>query len=118
MDVADHSPIKKADAKRATGRALAGLEASFFRVHFDRPPIDEKRYLRGMAGLCPGPHRSRDIAQSLGRKVTNVSPIRGGLFKKGMIYLLAHRPRFTVPLFDGFMKRTMPAESQAILSMQ
>jgi hypothetical protein len=41
--------------------------------------------------------------------VTNVAPIRNGLIAKGMIYSPAHGDTaFTVPLFDGFMKRIPP----------
>jgi hypothetical protein len=41
--------------------------------------------------------------------VTSVAPVRGTLVAKGMIYSPAHGDTaFTVPLFDGFMKRIMP----------
>ncbi len=108
-NVADESPIEGADAERATEQALAELDASFFRVRFDRLTPTEKRYLRAMADLGPGPHRSGDIAERLQRKVTTVAPIRNALIAKGMIYSPAHGDTaFTVPLFDGFMKRTIP----------
>jgi hypothetical protein len=108
-DVADASPIAREDAEQATTRALAELDASFFRVRFDRLTPSEKRYLRAMADLGPGPHRSGDIAERLVRKVTTVAPIRNALIAKGMIYSPAHGDTaFTVPLFDGFMKRTIP----------
>jgi hypothetical protein len=108
-DVAVSSPIRRADARRATVRALAELDASFFRVRFDRLTPTEKRYLRAMAELGPGPHRSGDIAEGLGRPVTAVAPVRDALISKGMIYSPAHGDTaFTVPLFDGFMKRTLP----------
>jgi hypothetical protein len=108
-NVADASPIELADAEQATVQALAELDASFFRVRFDRLTPAEKRYMRAMAELGPGPHRSGDIADQLGRKVTTVAPIRNALIAKGMIYSPAHGDTaFTVPLFDGFMKRIMP----------
>jgi hypothetical protein len=89
--------------------ALAELDASFFRVRFDRLTPTEKRYLRAMAELGPGPHRSGDIAERMGGKVEGVAPIRNGLISKGMVYSPAHGDTaFTVPLFDGFMRRTMP----------
>jgi hypothetical protein len=63
-----------------------------------------------MADLGAGPHRSGDIAERLERKVTAVAPTRNGLIAKGMIYSPAHGDTaFTVPLFEGFMRRTMPA---------
>lgn len=108
-NVADASPISRADARRATTLALAELDAGFFRVRFDRLTPTEKRYLRAMAELGPGPHRSGDIAERLGKNVTSVAPVRNELITKGMIYSPAHGDTaFTVPLFDGFMKRIMP----------
>ena len=112
-DVADASPISRADARRGTRLALAELDAGFFRVRFDRLTPTEKRYLRAMAELGPGPHRSGDIAERLGKIVTSVAPVRSELIAKGMIYSPAHGDTaFTVPLFDGFMKRTMPEMPQ------
>jgi hypothetical protein len=108
-DVATASPIKGRDAEQATVEALAELDASFFRVRFDRLTPAEKRYMRAMAELGPGPHRSGDVAEVLGRKVTAVAPVRNALISKGMLYSPAHGDTaFTVPLFDGFMKRIMP----------
>ncbi len=112
-NVADASPISRADARRATALALAELDAGFFRVRFDRLTPMEKRYLRAMADLGPGPHRSGDIAERLGKGVTSVAPVRSTLVAKGMIYSPAHGDTaFTVPLFDGFMKRVMPELSR------
>ena len=108
-DVADASPIDGDDARRATDEALADLDASFFRVRFDRLTPAEKAYLRAMSDLGPGPHRSGDIADRLGRKLTTVAPVRNALITKGMLYSPAHGDTaFTVPLFDGFMRRIMP----------
>jgi hypothetical protein len=108
--VASASPISGSDARIATANALADLDASFFRVRFDRLTPTEKRYLRAMAELGPGPHRSGDVAATLGKAVGSVAPTRAVLIAKGMIYSPAHGDTaFTVPLFDGFMRRTMPA---------
>lgn len=108
-DVADTSPINSDNAEEATINALAELDASFFRVRFDRLTPSEKLYVRAMAELGPGPHRSGDIAVQLGRKVTTVAPLRNSLISKGMIFAPSHGDTaFTVPLFDGFMKRIMP----------
>lgn len=108
-NIAPASPIREADARSAGGAAIAELDASFFRVRFDRLTPAERRYVRAMAELGPGPHRSGDIAAVLGRPVTTVAPLRSALIAKGMIYSPAHGDTaFTVPLFDGFMKRVMP----------
>ncbi len=108
-EVADESPITEDVAIQASELALNELDRGFFRVRFDRLTPTERRYLRAMADLGPGPHRSGDIAERLGRNVTNVAPVRSSLIKKGMLYSPAHGDNaFTVPLFDGFMKRIMP----------
>jgi AAA ATPase domain len=106
---ASATTIDEEDAKNATVQALAELDASFFRVRFDRLTPSEKQYMRAMASLGPGPHRSGDIAQKLGKKVTAVAPVRNSLIAKGMAFSPAHGDTaFTVPLFDGFLKRTIP----------
>jgi len=107
---ASKSPITHDDAISATELAIAELDASFFRVRFDRLTPSEKRYLRAMAELDPGTRRSGDIARLLNKEVQSVAPTRATLIGKGMIYSPSHGENsFTVPLFDGYMKRVMPA---------
>ncbi len=106
---AEQSPISLADAKAATELAVLELDSSFFRVRFDRLTPSEKKYIRAMAELGPGPHRSGDIAHMLKKDVQAVAPIRAKLINKGMIYSPEHGDNsFTVPLFDGYMKRVIP----------
>jgi hypothetical protein len=108
-DVAEKSPITKADVEKASTEAIAALDESFFRVRFDRLTPTEKRYLRAMAELGQGPHRSGDIASELGRESSSLGPVRSSLIAKGMIWSPTHGDTaFTVPLFDDFMKRIMP----------
>lgn len=110
-DAAGSSPITLRDVEQATVAAVAALDASFFRVRFDRLTPLEKRYLRAMSELGPGPHRSGDIAEQLGREVTALGPTRSQLMVKGMIWSPSHGDTaFTVPLFDEFMQRIMPAD--------
>src|SRR5207249_4188394 len=73
-DAARSSPITGHDVDRASITAVAALDESFFRVRFDRLTPAEKRYLRAMAELGPGPHRSGDIADALDRAVTALGP--------------------------------------------
>ncbi|MFZ1665942.1 MAG: ATP-binding protein [Flavobacteriales bacterium] len=110
-DAARSSPITKKDVQEATITAIAALDESFFRVRFDRLTPSEKTYLRAMAELGPGPHRSGDIATLLGKEVSALGPRRAQLINKGMIYSPSHGDTaFTVPLFDAFMKRIMPGK--------
>ena len=110
-DAADRSLITEADVDRASGNAVAGLDESFFRVRFDRLTPGEKRYLRAMSELGTGPHRSGEIAKMLAKPVTTVGLTRANLIAKGMVWSPDHGDTgFTVPLFDEFMRRIMPAD--------
>jgi hypothetical protein len=110
-DVATMSPITALDVQSASTFAIAALDESFFRVRFDRLTPAEKTYLRAMADLGPGPHRSGDIGDKLHRSSQSLGPCRSSLIVKGMIWSPNHGDTaFTVPLFDEFMKRIMPGD--------
>jgi hypothetical protein len=110
-DVAESSPLTESDVENASQVTIAALDESFFLVRFDRCTPSEKRYLRAMAELGAGPHRSGDIAEVLGREVTGLGPTRNALISKGMVWSPSHGDTaFTVPLFDQFMRRIMPGE--------
>lgn len=110
-DTAKASPITRADVEFASTIAVSALDESFFRVRFDRLTPAEKKYLRAMAELGPGPHRSGDVSAELGRKVTALAPVRNQLISKGMIWSPNHGDTaFTVPLFDEFIQRIMPGD--------
>ncbi len=103
------SPISVRDVEDTQAKVIAHLDQSFFRVRFDRLTRKEREYLRAMATLGPGPHRSGDIAEIYGAKVESLGPMRSTLIHKGMIFSPAHGDTaFTVPLFDEFMRRAMP----------
>ena len=107
--MAKQSPINSDDVTQATDVAIKQLDQSFFRVRFDRLTPREKDYLRALAELGAQSQRSGDIAEKLGVDVQEAAPIRNNLIKKGMIYSPKHGDTaFTVPLFESFMKRTMP----------
>jgi hypothetical protein len=110
-DVAQQSPITANDIENASRQTIAALDESFFRVRFDRLTPKEKQYLRVMAELGPGPHRSGDIAAKLGRETSSLGPVRSSLINKGMIWSPTHGDTaFTAPLFDEFMKRILPGK--------
>ena len=68
----------------------------------------KKNFLRAMAELGQDAHRTGDIAEILGVKVTSLGPVRAKLINKGMIYSPAHGDlAFTVPFFSDFMIRTI-----------
>jgi hypothetical protein len=106
-DTARQSPITLQDTRNAAHFALAALDEKFFRVRFDRLTATERKYIRAMAELGPGPHRSGDIAAVLHRPVTAVGPARSQLIAKGMIWSPSHGDTaFSVPRFDEYMRRT------------
>ena len=103
------SPIAVDAVETASITAVAALDESFFRVRFDRLTPREKKYLRAMAELGPGPHRSGDIAACFNADVTSLAPTRSSLIGKGMVWSPNHGDTaFTVPMFDEFMKRAIP----------
>ncbi len=107
-NAAPASPITLDDVRATNPMVIETLDRDFFRVRFDRLTPKERQYLRAMADLGPGPHRSGDIAAALKVQVTSVAPRRSGLIAKGMLYSPAHGDTaFTVPLFDEFLKRAM-----------
>jgi AAA ATPase domain len=100
--------IDAAVIERATQASISRLDEGFFRVRFDRLTPREKDYMRAMALLGPGPHRSGEIAEKLTASVRTVAPVRSSLINKGMIYSPAHGDTgFTVPLFDQYLRRMM-----------
>lgn len=103
---AEASPIAIDVVNKASLTAVAALDESFFRVRFDRLTPKEKKYLRAMAELGPGPHRSGDIAACFDAGVSALAPTRSALIGKGMIWSPNHGDTaFTVPMFDEFMQR-------------
>jgi AAA ATPase domain len=103
------SPITLQVVREATATVIERLDQNFFRVRFDRLTPSEKRFLRAMAGLGSGAHRSSDIANALKVEINSIGPGRANLIQKGMIYSPAHGDMaFTVPLFDEFMLRARP----------
>jgi len=110
-NLAPASPITLHVVKKATATVISRLDQNFFRVRYDRLTPSEKNFLRAMADLGSGHHRTGDIANALGVKVTSLGPVRAKLMKKGMIYSPSHGDMaFTVPLFDEFMRRIMPGD--------
>ena len=109
---ASTSPIGIDDVRKASVTAVAALDEGFFRVRFDRCTPKEKKYLRAMAELGEGPHRSGDIAACLEEKVSSLAPTRSSLITKGMVWSPTHGDTaFTVPMFDEFMQRIMPGDT-------
>ena len=108
-NLATESPITLKVVQDAKNTVISRLDDNFFRVRYDRLTPSEKNFLRAIAELGPGAHRTGDIAEILKVKVTSLGPVRAKLINKGMIFSPAHGDLdFTVPLFDDFMIRAIP----------
>ena len=95
-------------SRQATRLALNELDHQFFRVRFDRVTPAEREYMRALAELGKGIHRSGEVAKLIGKTTYQLGPVRDALVRKGMVYSPAHGDiAFTVPLFDQFMRRTL-----------
>ena len=109
-DAASLSPITLEDVERASQLTIASMDESFFKVRLDRTTPAEKRYLRAMADLGAGPHRSGDIATKLGKIASSLGPVRATLISKGIVWSPIHGDTaFTVPLFHDYLLRKVPA---------
>jgi AAA ATPase-like protein len=114
-NAAPSNPVERRVVEEITPQIIAHLDANFFRVRFDRLTALQQKYLRAMAELGPGPHKTGDIAATLGVEPSAVATVRQQLIDKGMIWSQRFgETAFTVPMFDTFMKRQMPKLEQHV----
>lgn len=107
-DVATGRTITADDVKTAEPLVESSLDENFYQVRMGRLTPKETEYLRAMASLGPGTHRSADIAERLGVRSENISARRKHLIDKGMIYGPARGElAFSVPLFDKYLNRIL-----------
>ncbi len=102
-------PISAGDVDRAAPHAESTLDASFFAARIARIPASEVAYVRALASLGPGPHRSGDVAAAMGKTTPQVAAFRDRLISEGVIY----SPRygwveFAIPHFDRHVARELP----------
>lgn len=108
-NAAPASPVTREIIDGIEPIALSGLDEGFFRSRYDKTTPGERRYLRSMAECGTGPYRSAEVAELIGQTINGAGPNRDSLIRKGTIYSPEHGyVAFTVPLFDGFMRRIEP----------
>lgn len=108
-NAAIHEPISADDVDRASAAARHALDSSFFAARIARIPNSEIEYVRALAGLGSGPHRSGAVAEALNTKSSNVSALRDRLINEGVVF----SPRygwieFAIPHFDEYVRRSLP----------
>jgi hypothetical protein len=104
-DAAPRSPITLDDVRVAAPLAVAELAVGFFGSRYERATPAEREYLRAMADLGDGPVGTADVAGTLGRRPSSLSPVRDSVLKKGLVYS-AERGylAFTVPHFGEYLR--------------
>ncbi|MFP3907565.1 MAG: AAA family ATPase [Acidimicrobiales bacterium] len=108
-NAATDEPISADDVERATPAARLALDASFFAARLARIPESEIAYVRALASLGGGPHRSGEVAAAMGRKTPEVAAFRDRLIREGLVF----SPRygwieFAIPHIDAHVRRTLP----------
>jgi len=108
-NASDGPTIALADVEAAVVLALDDLDRGFFRARIDRTTDAERDYLKAMAALGgPGPYRSGAVSRQMGKTTTQTGPVRDSLIKRGLCYAPRHGDlAFTVPMFDGFVRRVL-----------
>lgn len=109
-ETAEQSPITRVDVESAREGYEAKLDASFFRVRLDRATPLQTAYMRAMAELGPSAQKASEVARVMNRESTQLGPTRAELIDMGLLYTPEHGyAAFTVPDFDKFMLRAVPA---------
>ncbi|MGY6501986.1 MAG: AAA family ATPase [Acidimicrobiales bacterium] len=108
-NVAIDEPISVADVDRAAPAARLALDASFFAARISRIPESEVTYVRALASLGSGPHRSGQVAAAMGRTTPEVAAFRDRLIREGLVF----SPRygwieFAIPHIDAYIRRAFP----------
>jgi hypothetical protein len=99
-------------ATAAIQEGTASLDVGFFPARWDRATPAERTYLRGMAEDGDEGSSTATIAERLGLKPSSLTPARGKLIEKGIIYAPERgRVAFTVPGMAGYIHRQHAAWS-------
>ena len=108
-NTAADDPISAADVERATPAVRQALDASFFAARLARIPDSEIAYVRAMASLGAGPHRSGEVAGAMGRRSSQVSALRDRLIDEGLLFAPRYGwVEFAIPHFEAFVARALP----------
>ncbi len=107
-NAATDEPISAADVERAAPAAGQTLDAAFFAARIARIPSSEVAYVRALASLGPGPHRSGEVADAAGKSTSSVAAFRDRLIGEGVIFAPRYGwVEFAIPHFDEYVRRTL-----------
>ena len=101
--------ITEGDVYAATDDFYNHLDKGFFSVRYERCSNSERDFITAMVKCGELPCAISNVADIMGKTVKSISPTRGKLINKGLIYSTGHAEiDFTVPQFDGFIIRNNP----------
>jgi hypothetical protein len=101
-------PISNDDVTRASDAVERALDAGFFAARSTRIRASEIAYVKALASLDSGPHRSGDVARALGVSTQSIGPVRDRLIGEGVVYAPRYGwVEFAIPHFDRFLARTL-----------
>ncbi|HIT85910.1 MAG TPA: ATP-binding protein [Candidatus Ornithomonoglobus intestinigallinarum] len=102
----DSSTIDENDVENSTEEFFDVLDKGFFKVRYERCSEMDKKFIFAMVRCGELPCTISNVAKNMNKTVKSISPIRAQLINKGLIYAVRHSELdFTVPEFDGFIKR-------------
>lgn len=102
----DSNNITESTVKNNIEEFLSILDSGFFKVRYEKCSRAEKDFLFAMVKCGELPCTISNVAKNLNKETTAISPTRGQLMNKGLIYSVRYSELdFTVPEFDGFIKR-------------
>lgn len=109
-DSTEESLLAKHVVEDAVSLFLERLDQSFFKARYDRSSPKERQFMFAMVKCGELPCTISNIAKILKKEVKSISPMRGQLINKGLIYATGYAEiDFTVPQFDDFLRRKNPS---------
>ncbi len=102
----DNNTIVEKDIDNSINNFFEVLDSGFFKVRYERCSELDKKFIFAMVHCGKLPCTISNIAMNMNKTVKSISPTRAQLINKGLIYAVRHSELdFTVPEFDGFIKR-------------
>lgn len=102
----DGNVIDENDVTNSIDSFFEVLDSGFFKVRYERCSEMDKKFIFAMVDCGELPCTISNVANNMNKTVKSISPTRAQLINKGLIYAVRHSELdFTVPEFDGFIKR-------------
>lgn len=98
--------IEEKDVEKGITQYYSVLDSGFFKSRYERCSETDKHFIFAMVACGSLPCTIANVAKNLGKAVTSISTTRAQLISKGIIYSAKYSELdFTVPDFDGFIRR-------------